>query len=196
MRVPPWLPNAITALRIALIPAYVTHAYWCAQSVAAGGDDQPHRGVALAALLAIGISDVLDGFLARRYGLATELGAVLDALADKLAQVSLLLFFALSDGVAFAPVPWWFVGLIVGRDLLLLAGAALVRRRCGDVAVVHEAHGRFASLLLFVLLIWVTLDLPRGPVPYALWTIAGVVLLSTVGYVRDGWRQWRRAASA
>jgi len=116
MHVPVWLPNALTILRIALIPAFVTHAHWCAQSVTAGGGDGPHRALATAALLGIGISDVVDGWLARRFGLATQVGAVLDAVADKLAQVTLLVFFMLVSGDAFVAVPVWFVAVIIGRD--------------------------------------------------------------------------------
>ena len=187
--IPAWFPNALTALRIALIPAFVMHARWCLLSVAEGGSDRPHRAYAVAALLGIGVSDVVDGWLARRFSLATQLGAVLDAVADKLAQVSLLVFFAVADGVAFVRVPAWFVA-VVGRDALLALGSLAVRWRRGHVDVVHEPHGKLASLLLFVLLVWVTADLPRAPVLPCMVGIAAIVALSTLTYVRDGWRQW------
>lgn len=193
-RVPAWLPNALTVLRVTLIPAFVVHAHWCAESVAAGDGDRPHRWLALAALLGIGVSDVVDGWLARSFGLATNLGAVLDAVADKLAQVSLLVFFALADGVAFLQVPLWFVALLLGRDALLGVGALLIRRRRGAVRVIHEVHGKASSLLLFALLVWLTADLPRGPVLPTMVVLAGIVVLSTWAYARDGWRQWTEPA--
>ncbi|MEZ5979513.1 MAG: CDP-alcohol phosphatidyltransferase family protein [Planctomycetota bacterium] len=196
LALPRWLPNAITLLRIALIPAFVAHAHWCDAAVASGGSDQPHRALALAALLGIGVSDVVDGFLARRYGLATPLGATLDAVADKLAQVALLLFFATTTGAAFARVPIWFVALVLGRDVVLAAGSLAVRARRGRVEVVHERHGRLSSLLLFALLVWITADLDRSVVPPALVAASVLVVLSTVGYVRDGWRQWRAGDDA
>jgi len=191
---PRWLPNALTALRVALIPAFVMHATWCAESVAGGGSEWPHRAWAGAALLGIGASDVIDGWVARRYHLATPLGAVLDAFADKLAQVCLLLFFALTEGDAFAPVPVWFVGLVLGRDVFLALGSLAVRWRRGRVDVVHEPHGKVASLLLFLLLVWLTADLPRPVVLPALLGIAAIVLLSTAVYVREGLRQWAAGA--
>lgn len=193
---PRWLPNALTGLRIALIPAFLAHAAWCARSVAAGDGDEPHRTLAAAALLAIGLTDVADGWIARRYRLETPLGAALDAIADKLAQFSVLLFFFFSDGGAFLKVPLWFVALILGRDVVLGLGTLAVHLGRGRVAVVHEGHGRIASLLLFVLLVWVTLDGPRAAVPPALVAIAVVVVVSTADYVRDGWRQWREVAPA
>lgn len=188
--VPRWLPNALTLLRVALIPAFVVHASWCMESVAAGASDLPHRALALAALLGIGVSDVVDGWLARSFSLATPLGAVLDAVADKLAQVSLLVFFFYADGVAFVRVPPWFVGLVLGRDVVLALGTFAVRWRRGSVQVVHEPHGKLASFLLFVLLVWITADLSRAPVLPALLLISAIVILSTFVYVREGWRQW------
>lgn len=193
--VPTWLPNALTVLRIALIPAFLAQAHWCARSVADGGSDQPHRALAMLALGGIGVSDVLDGWVARRYGLDTALGATLDALADKLAQFSLLLFFFLSDDGAFVKVPLWFVALVFGRDLLLAVGTLLVRVLVGRVAVVHVTHGKLTSFALFVLLGWVTLDMPRAPVGPAMFAISVLVALSTFDYVKAGWSQWVEARS-
>lgn len=186
---PPWLPNALTVLRIALVPAFVVHALWCEQDVASGGSDVPHRYLSLAAFVAIGVTDVLDGWIARRWDLATPLGATLDAAADKFAQVSALVFFLVLDGAAFARVPLWFVATIVLRDVLLAIGYVTVRRAKGHVVVEHEAHGRASTVLLFALVVWIVLDLPRGAVvPLC----AGITLLvagSTARYLRVGWRQ-------
>ena len=140
MSVPHWLPNSLTILRIALIPAFVMLASWCLESVASGGSDLPQRALALGALVGIGVSDIVDGWLARRFDLATQSGAVLDAVADKLAQVSLLVFFALADGEAFAHVPLWFVAIALGRDVVLALGTLAVRGRRGQVEVVHEVR--------------------------------------------------------
>ena len=73
---------------------------------------------------------------------------MLDAVAGKLAQVSLLTFFLVTDSVAFAHVPLWFFAVIVGRDVLRGIGTLLVRKRRGDVAVVSEVHGKLASAML------------------------------------------------
>ena len=187
---PPWLPNGLTLLRVALIPAFLVHANWCVEAVARGEAGLSQRALAGAALIGIGVSDVIDGWLARRFDLATQLGAILDAVADKLAQFSLLLFFAQADGLAFVRIPVWFVALVLGRDVLLALGSLAVRLRRGKVEVVHEPHGKLASLLLFVLLLWVTADLPRAPILPALVAIGLFVTLSTYNYVRAGWRQW------
>lgn len=188
-RPPRWTPNALTALRIALVPAFLAHARWCAQEVEAGGEGAVHRALAVGALVGIGVSDVLDGWIARRFGWVTRLGATLDAFADKLAQVSILLFFVVSGGPAFAPVPLWFVIVILGRDVVLVVGSLLVRWRIGAVEVVHHTHGRASTVLLFGILFWITTGLAREPLPAAYALSSALVLGSTFFYMRDGWRQ-------
>ncbi len=190
-----WLPNALTLLRVGLIPAVLFHAHWCRAEVEAGEEGASHRLVAVLALVGIGASDVLDGWLARRIGSASRLGAVLDAAADKLVQFFLLGFYHLSGGSAFHPVPLGFLLVIVGWDLVLALGVLAVRLRRGRVEVVHRLHGKLASLCLFLLLLWITIDLPRAVVDPALWGVAVLATISGLEYVRDGWRQWNAAGA-
>jgi len=192
-RPPAWLPNALTALRVALVPAFLAHARWCALAVEQGASGAWHRRLAVAALLGIGVSDVLDGWIARRWGYVTRLGATLDAFADKLAQVSALVFFLVAGEPAFERVPAWYVALVLGRDLVLVVGTLLVRARAGSVEVVHHPHGRASTVLLFAILLWITAGLSPAPVPAALVVSALLVAASTVAYVTDGFRQVRAA---
>jgi len=187
---PAWLPNAITFLRVALVPAWWVQAAAAAASEAGSGEEELHRRLALAILVTIGLSDVVDGFLARRFGLVTRFGATLDAAADKLAQVVLFVFFTFFAGDAFTPVPLVFFLLIGARDVVLAAGTLLVRARCGEVAVVHRWHGKLASLLLFFLLVALTADVPAEWARVSLWGLGLLIVASTLAYVRDGWLQW------
>jgi len=189
--IPAWLPNAITALRIVLIPVFLLLAVACQQAELVGQAGQGYRLGAFSVLLALGLSDVVDGWLARRFGLDTPTGALLDAIADKLAQVALLAFFTLTPGPAFVRLPVWLLVIIVGRDLVLAAGCLALRARLGKVEVAHEVHGKLSSVLIFGLAVWATLGMsPRAVLPVSL-VIAAVVLLSTVDYVRGGFRQAR-----
>jgi cardiolipin synthase len=107
----PWshLPNGITVLRLLLVVPVV--------ACLAGGS--PRTALAVFGLAAL--TDALDGYLARRLGAVTRLGARLDPLADK----CLLSGAYLALGLAGA-APWWLVGLILGRDLYILLGAGLL----------------------------------------------------------------------
>ena len=176
---PSWLPNALSALRIVSIPVFIALA------------DAERRGGALAVLVAIGLSDVVDGLIARRFGLTSQLGATLDAVADKLTQICLLLYFTFWPSAAFEPFPVWFTAVILGRDLVLAAGSLTIRLGRGSVTVVHEPHGKAASVLIFALLLWVTAGLPSRPLLPLMLALVVIVALSTFGYVRFGWRQWR-----
>lgn len=104
------LPNTLTMARLALAPVLG----WL---VASG------EGVLAAALFAVvAVTDALDGWFARRRGQVTALGQLLDPLADK-ALVNATFVAAASTGV----LPWWLALLVLARDGLILAGAALTR---------------------------------------------------------------------
>jgi cardiolipin synthase len=102
------IPNLITLGRILLVPVVV----W---AITAG-----EMRIAFVLFLAAGISDAVDGFLAKRFGMATELGAYLDPLADKAMLVSI--YVAL--GIAQA-VPRWLVILVVSRDIMIVSAVIL-----------------------------------------------------------------------
>jgi cardiolipin synthase len=192
--VPPWLPNAISGLRIAAVPAWAVAAEVANRQAEAGVEHADARAWTLGILLGIGASDLVDGYLARRFGLESRFGATLDAVADKLAQVVLVTYLALRIGPAFAAVPLWFLGLLIARDLVLLAGVLAIRSRVGRVAVVHRWHGKAASVLLFLLLCAFSAGHGDEVTWPLLCAIAVLVVWSTVLYVRDGFRQVSRAA--
>lgn len=194
-RVPKWLPNAISVARVLLVPIWVLAAEQVNRVAAEGAGEEPTgpRRLATAILLAIGVTDVVDGQLARRFHLESRLGATIDAIADKLTQVVSFTYLALRDGRAFATLPLWFLLLLIARDALLLAGYVAIRRRCGAVDTGHKSHGRIASLFLFVLLLVFTcgsFDAATGPLLAA---TAATVVLSTGLYVRRGVRQYAAA---
>lgn len=183
------LPNAITVVRLLLVPVWGILAEASRQAFDATGSSEPWRLRAVAVLALIGVSDVFDGYLARRLGVISRTGATLDAVADKAAQVVLLTFFAFRGPPAYAAIPLWFLLLVFGRDLVLLLGCLLVRRRAGSVEVVHRAHGKLASVLLFLLLVWINLGGSADLLRFVLPAFGAVVAISTAAYVRDGWQQ-------
>lgn len=190
--IPRWLPNAISSVRIALVPmwAVLAEAANRATTIDAAAS---WRARATVALVAIGLSDVIDGQLARRFQLQSQLGAVLDAVADKLAQVLVLTYLTLRPGPAFALVPLWFLALLIARDAVMVVTFLALRARIGAVHVVHRLHGKLTSLMLFGLMFVYSAggadrDLTPVLVPLAIWSLA-----STAMYLRDGWRQLRGA---
>lgn len=182
--IPRWLPNAISAFRIVLVPIWLVVAERMRDAALAG---QPQAGTWLVVILvALGVSDVVDGWLARRFDLTSPFGATLDAVADKLAQVAFVTYFAWRGSPAFLPVPVWFWTVILGRDVALAIGYVVLRRRHGVVDTEHAVHGKIASVLLFLVVLGVSAGAPPLAVNVAMWLTTAVVVFSTVGYVRAG----------
>ena len=98
------IPNIITLARIILVPVIV----WAIAS--------SQMEIAFAVFVIAGVSDAVDGFLAKRFNMASELGALLDPLADKALLVSIYVALGI-----FGAVPRWIVILVVSRDLMIVA---------------------------------------------------------------------------
>jgi cardiolipin synthase (CMP-forming) len=102
------IPNLITLVRILLVPIVI----W---AITAG-----EMRIAFVLFLAAGISDAVDGFLAKRFEMTTELGAYLDPLADKAMLVSIYIALGIIEAV-----PRWLVILVVFRDIMIVSAVIL-----------------------------------------------------------------------
>ena len=102
------IPNLITLARILLVPVVV----WAITSGA--------MKTAFLLFLAAGVSDAVDGFLAKRFGMQTELGAYLDPLADKAMIVSIYIALGIVEAM-----PRWLVILVVSRDIMIVSAVIL-----------------------------------------------------------------------
>lgn len=139
-------------------------------------------------------TDAVDGFLARRYGWHTRLGALLDPAADKL----LLLASYLSLGL-LGFLPAWLVAAVIGRDLLIVVGALAYRLLFGRLTIEPTLLSKLNTLLQIVLVLvalaarglsW----LPEGSVDLLVFAVLATTLLSGLHYVTVwGRRAWREA---
>ncbi len=143
----------------------------------------------LVVLIVLGASDVLDGLIARRFHLTSNVGATLDAVADKLAQVATVTFLAWLAEPAFTALPLWLWGSLLLRDLLLAIGWLCVWLRHRAVRVEHRWHGKAGSLLLFALVLAATAGAPGFPIRVGSAVVIGIVVLGTAAYMREGWLQ-------
>jgi phosphatidylglycerophosphate synthase len=189
--VPSWMPNAISVVRVLLVPLWALCAETANRTFEGGGDGAGLRNAAALTLVAIGASDALDGWLARRFDLQSRLGANLDAIADKLAQIVLTTYLALRVGPAFAAIAPWFLGLLIGRDALLALGCLLIWRRRGRVDTEHGWHGKVSSLCLFAVLVAASFGAGQAAITTMVWITAAAVVASTAAYTHDGVRQFR-----
>src|SRR3984893_18891916 len=103
------VPNQLTFLRLAFLPVFIITIHY------------ERYGWAMAILILAGLTDALDGFLARGMNQKTPLGSYLDPIADKLLMSSSYVVLALHE-----KIKWWLVILVLGRDVLLLVAAAVI----------------------------------------------------------------------
>lgn len=115
------IPNLLTFLRMALIPVFASLLFY------------GYSGWALLVFLIAGISDGVDGFIARRFRQESELGTILDPIADKLLMT--VAFIVLTMPNIFPPpgksVPFWVTAAVIGRDVLIVTVAGAINIMTG-----------------------------------------------------------------
>ena len=168
------LPNVITLGRIILVPVI----FW----LLVNGSTK----YAFLVFVCAGISDAVDGFIAKRYKLETELGGYLDPLADKLLIVSI--YVAL--GVA-KQLPSWLVIAVVSRDILIVVGVLLAWLLGNPLAMKPRAVSKANTAAQIVLAATVLADegfqLGAGPLRDGLVWITGGLTLASLGVYLGDW---------
>ena len=171
------IPNALTIARLALIPVFIV------LMVRAGHEPSWPAGIVFGIA---GITDQVDGFLARRWHVESQFGKIADPLADRLmidAAVILL--------VVYDRLPWAGLVVILGRDLVLLAGSRLLAPRGIDVEV--NVVGKAATWILYAAIFFRIVTHPSTQWPLVLFW-AGIVLALVAGvlYLWTARREVRR----
>lgn len=167
------IPNLITLGRILLVPIVV----W---AIASGA-----MWIAFVLFLAAGLSDAVDGYLAKRFHMTTELGAYLDPLADKALIVSIYITLGI-NGL----IPGWLVILVVSRDIMIV-GAVMLSRLVGTPVKVKPllvSKLNTAAQIVFACVVLGTLGFAY-PLPMVsmvlMAVVAALTLLSVAAYVAE-----------
>jgi len=171
------IPNALTIGRLALIPVFVV------LMVQAGQEPSWPAGIVFGIA---GITDQIDGFLARRWHVESRFGQIADPLADRLmidAAVILLAYYG--------RLPWIGLAVIIGRDLMLLAGSRLLAPRGIEIEV--NTVGKAATWILYAAIGFriVTHESTTWPL-YLFWAGLALAVLAAVFYIQAARRELRR----
>jgi len=178
----PWrnLPNAITLLRLGLVPVM---AFFAASGAYA---------IALPIFLVAAVSDLADGYIARRLKVVSSLGALLDPVADKLSMFVATVVLAWQD-----LLPIWLAAAIIGRDIVIVVGAIAYRLARGRLQIKPTRLSKVNTFLEFAVLLLV-MAIAAGWIDTGMWIrilfaiVFGTVLASGTQYV---WL-WGRKAMA
>jgi cardiolipin synthase len=165
------VPNQLTFLRLAFLPFFIIAIKY------------EHYAVALAILVLAGLTDGLDGLVARGLNQRTPLGAYLDPIADKLLLSSSYLALALKGRIA-----WWLAIMVLGRDVLLLIACVVILLAIGYRPFPPSVWGKATTffeisliVLVLVLAVWnqQTLSILREVCGYC---VAALVVISGLHY--------------
>jgi CDP-diacylglycerol--glycerol-3-phosphate 3-phosphatidyltransferase len=148
--------NKITIARIGLIPVFVILAIYHGVELRAGGSSQGFRWAAIVVFVLAAASDGLDGWVARRFNQRSELGVVLDPLADKGLLLAGLVTLSFSQW-AFA-LPVWFGVFVISRDIAVLVGVLVLFLFQGRLTVRSSWTGKVATALQMLCLSLVMLQ--------------------------------------
>jgi cardiolipin synthase (CMP-forming) len=174
------IPNLLTLLRILLVPVVV----WAIS--------QGQMGIALAAFVIAGITDAVDGYIAKRFNQQTEIGAYLDPLADKTLIVSIYVSLAI-----FGFIPPWVAILVVSRDIMIV-GAVVLSTLVEKPLTIHPlmvSKANTAAQIVFAALVLASkglkIDLDWA-IFVVMWTVAALTLASAAAYLVAWTRHMRR----
>lgn len=160
------IPNILSYFRLLLIPLFIALYV------------QEDFTEALITLAASGLSDILDGRIARKYDMVTDLGKVLDPVADKLTQCAMMLCVAMRY-----PAMWWLLGLHVVKETVMLIMGWYVLKRTDTVNSAIWAGKLCTGVIYAVMMLHVIL--PHLPQPVSVGctiVCAGLIVLSLIVY--------------
>jgi len=180
------LPNSLTIARIFFVPLLV--AVLVAQNVSIRllGVTITNEWLALAIFLVAAVTDLLDGYLARRWGQVTTIGTLLDPIADKL-----LISAALISLVQVNAVPGWMVILIVGREFAISGLRSIAAAEGYTIKASDLGKTKMVAQVTAISFLLVSIHHPAlAPLAYWLmWVVVLFAVLSAIGYFRKFWRK-------
>lgn len=177
------IPNLLTVLRIVLIAPF---SYFLITQ---------HYQSAFLVFVVAGVSDGVDGFLARHFNWRSRFGAIADPLADKLLLVTTYVLLTW-----MGELPLWLVLLIFGRDLIIVVGGLLFYFKVHRFDVKPTLLGKICTFIqisyVVVLLLHLAGHAALGPVTeLGVYAVAGITLLSGLNYIHIWGRRTRDAFS-
>ena len=141
--------NKVTISRILLVPFFIMAVIYYVKTGL-----ELYRWLAISCFGLAAISDGVDGFIARHFNQRSELGTVLDPLADKLLLVSGIVLLSLHNEPYLAPIPIWLTVTTLSRDVILLLGYALIHFMVGGMSIKPHFTSKAATVLQMAAVLW------------------------------------------
>lgn len=142
------LPNILTTIRFLLVPLFVYVFF--------------HEGdgsilYATYIFIIAGITDVLDGYLARKYNLITKWGQAMDPLADKLMLITVLICFTIKDYI-----PVWVIIIVGLKEVLMIIGGLFLYYKKDKVVIPANKFGKIATVNFYIAILYTAFNFPNS----------------------------------
>jgi cardiolipin synthase (CMP-forming) len=171
------LPNLLTLARILAIPFFAISLWY------------GHHGKACAIFAVAGFTDLLDGYIARKFDMKSDLGAILDPMADKLLMTTAFILLAFPRNHYVAPVPAWVAILAISRDLMISLFSFINLARGGSLMGRPSFLGKVTTATQLIAISLGLLMNALGPQSWQRWLnpwmyylVAALVLASGIHY--------------
>jgi len=176
--------NKITIFRILIIPFFIVQVLYYDKT-----GNETHRTLALVSFALAAVLDGVDGYIARHFNQKSELGAILDPLADKLLLVSGILLLSYGNQHSLPVISLWLTATVISRDVIILIGMVLVQFICGKVAVRPRVMGKVATVFQMITVWWALLKWDAKWLHY--WSLGAALCTGISGlfYIWDGTSQ-------
>ncbi|HSH36649.1 CDP-diacylglycerol--glycerol-3-phosphate 3-phosphatidyltransferase [Schnuerera sp.] len=161
------IPNMLTILRIILVPIYLFLFYSVSDN---------HLLYAGIVFIIAGVSDVLDGYIARKYDLTTKIGAALDPLADKLMTFAVLISFTTAK-----LIPSWVLLILGVKEVIMIVGGFILYLLKGNKVLPSNKYGKIATVSFYVAILSIVFKFPSLNVTKLL--ILTTVILNILAFI-------------
>lgn len=166
---PRYVPNMITTMRFFLVPIYVVVFY----------SSNPNSLLYSTLIFALaGITDLIDGYIARKYDLVTKLGIVLDPLADKLMQLTVLITFTTKNYI-----PIWAITVIGIKEILMIIGGIILYYGKSDAVIPADKYGKFATIMFYITIFTISFSSKGADSITGSILIAATVVITLIAFI-------------
>lgn len=180
------LPNLLTLCRIFFVPLLVAALVQENLRLSVAGIDIAQEFLALAIFLAAATTDILDGYLARRWKQVTTVGTLLDPIADKM-----LISAALISLVQVRLIPGWMAVLIIGREFAVTGLRSIAATEGYTIQASDLGKTKTVTQVIAISLILLSIHWPeiKSFAMFSMWVVVFFGMASAVGYFHKFWRK-------
>jgi cardiolipin synthase (CMP-forming) len=182
------LATKITLFRILLIPVFIGFLLYYNESNKQGNPEDFYRLAAVVTFLVASISDAVDGYIARNFKQKSQLGSILDPLADKALLLSAIITLSFVQVEGLGKLPLWFLILVLSRDTILVLGFACLHLFTRHITVKPHWSGKLSTFLQMTAVAIILLKMSFFPLSLVVFLAGIATALSLVVYLVRGLR--------